>query len=149
MTIKIFEGHRLFRGLGQDFLQQLEEISVQESRGKGEMIVNDGDPADNFYILEEGRICIRSERNRANLSFLHTPGDFFGWSCLLDRQAFCASAESVVPSKIIRIEKKKLDALLKKDSLNGLTFIKNFADIIGGRFLETKSAADWFPSVET
>ena len=149
MSIKAFKGQRLFKGLSRDFLAQLDAIAVQESIEKGAIFIKNGDPAKNFYLLEEGRICIRSERKKHSVSFIHTPGDFFGWSCLLDRPAYSASAECVIPSRVVRIEKKKLDALFKKDCLNGLTFIKNFADIIGGRFLDTHSTHDWFPAIET
>ena len=149
MSVKFFKGQRLFKRLSKDFVAQLDAIAVQESHEKGTILVRDGDPAKNFYLLVEGRICIHSVQKPHSVSFLHTPGDFFGWSCLLDRPAFSASAECVIPSRVVRIEKKKLDALLKKDCLNGLTFIKNFADIIGGRFLNTHSAHDWFPPVET
>lgn len=149
MSIKSFKGQRLYKGLSEDFLARLDAIAVQESHEKGAVLIKNGEPAQNFYILEEGRICIRAERKENSVSFLHTPGDFFGWSCLLDRPAYSASAECVLPSSVVRIEKKKLDALLKNDCLNGLTFIKNFADIIGGRFLDTHSAHDWFPAIET
>jgi CRP/FNR family cyclic AMP-dependent transcriptional regulator len=149
MSIKAFKGQRLFKGLSKDFLDQLDAIAVQESIEKGAILIKNGDPAKYFYLLEEGRICIRAERKKHSVSFLHTPGDFFGWSCLLDRPAYSASAECVIPSRVVRIEKKKLDALFKKNCLDGLTFIKNFADIIGGRFLDTHSAHDWFPAIET
>jgi CRP/FNR family transcriptional regulator, cyclic AMP receptor protein len=149
MSIKTFKGQSLFKGLSKDFLAQLDAIAVQESIEKRTILINNGDPAKYFYLLEEGRICIRDERKKHSVSFLHTPGDFFGWSCLLDRPTYSASAECVIPSKIVRIEKKKLDALFKKDCLNGLIFIKNFADIVGGRFLDTHSTHDWFPAIET
>ena len=149
MKIELFQGHKLFIGLGDDFLAGLDAIADKESEDKGTILFRTGDPAKNFYILEEGRICIRAEKADHSVSFLHTAGDFFGWSCLLDRPFYSASAECVIPSRLVRIEKDKLDALLKKDCLNGLQFIKNFADIIGGRFLDTHSTQDWFPSVET
>ena len=84
MSIKSFKGQRLFKGLSKDFLAQLEAIAVLESKEKGAILIRTVDPAKNFYLLEEGRICIRAERNKNSVSFLHTPGDFFGWSCLLD-----------------------------------------------------------------
>jgi CRP-like cAMP-binding protein len=149
MSIKAFKGQKLFKKLGKEFLAQLDAIAVEETHEKGAMLIRTGDPAKNFYFLKEGRICIRAEHKHHSVSFLHTPGDFFGWSCLLDRPTFSASAECVIPSTVVRIEKKKLDALLKKDCLNGLIFIRNFADIVGGRFLDTQSAHAWFPTVET
>jgi CRP-like cAMP-binding protein len=149
MKIELFQGHKLFIGVGDDFLAGLAAIADKESEDKGTILFRTGDPAKNFYILEEGRICICAEKADHSVSFLHTTGDFFGWSCLLDRPFYSASAECVIPSRLVRIDKDKLDALLKKDSLNGLQFIKNFADIIGGRFLDTHSTQDWFPSIET
>jgi len=149
MMTELFKGHRLFIGLGEDFLAGLAAIADKESEDKGTILFRTGDPAKNFYILEEGRICIRAEKFDHSVSFLHTAGDFFGWSFLLDRPVYSASAECVIPSRLLRIEKNKLDVLLKKDSMNGLQFIKNFADIIGGRFLDTHSTQDWFPAIET
>lgn len=149
MSIKAFKGQALFKKLSRDFLAQLDAIAVQEHKAKGDILFKTGDPAKNFYLLEEGRICIRAEKKHHSVSLLHTPGDFFGWSCLLDRPTYSASAECVVTSRVVRIEKKKLDALLKKDCLEGLIFIKNFADIVGGRFLDTHSAQAWFPTIET
>ena len=149
MKMELFRGHSLFVGLGEGFLAGLDAIVVKETEDKGTILFRTGDPAKNFYILEEGRICIRAEKSNHSVSFLHTAGDFFGWSCLLDRPVYSASAECIIPSRLIRIEKNKLDALLTKDSLNGLQFIKNFADIIGGRFLDTHSTQDWFPAIET
>jgi CRP-like cAMP-binding protein len=149
MSIKSLKNQKLFRGLSKDFLAELDALAVIEVKERHAMLFKTGDPAKNFYFLEEGRVCIRAERRNHGVSFVATPGEFFGWSCLLDRPLYAASAECVIPTRLIRIEKKKLDALFKKDCANGLTFIKNFADIIGGRFLDTHSAYDWFPAVET
>ena len=141
--------NRLFKGLGQDFIDTINAIAVRESHGKGVFLFKTGDPADHFYILEEGRICICADQKGHEVSFIYTPGDFFAWSTLLDRPAYSASAECVVPSKVIKIEKKKLNEVLKKDCLNGLIFYRNFAEIIGGRFLDSYKVRDWFPVAET
>lgn len=141
--------NKLFKEVGQDFMDQINTIALKESPEKGVVLFRTGEPANNFYILQEGRICVCAEDQGYEVSFVHVPGDFFGWSTLLDRPSYSASAECVIPSKIIRIEKKKLDAVLKGDPSSGLIFYKNFAGIIGGRFIESYHVKDWFPSIET
>jgi CRP-like cAMP-binding protein len=141
--------NRLFKGVGKDFVDQINAIAVRESHAQGAYLFRTGDAADHFYMLEEGRICICADTRGHEVSFVRTPGDFFAWSTLLDRPSYSASAECVIPSRIIKIEKKKLTALLKKDPANGLVFYKNFAEIIGGRFLDSYKVRDWFPAAET
>jgi len=141
--------NRLFKSVGKDFIDQIEAIAVRESHGKGVFLFKTGDPANRFFILEEGRICIRADRKGHEVSFIHTPGEFFAWSTLLDRPAYSASAECVIPSRVIKIDKKQLYEVLKKDPANGLIFYRNFAEIIGGRFLDSYKVKDWFPGAET
>jgi CRP-like cAMP-binding protein len=141
--------NRLFKGVEKGFIEQIESIGVRESHGKGVFLFKTGDPANHFYILEEGRISICADTRGHEVSFVHTPGEFFAWSTLLDRPSYSASAECVVPSKIIKIEKKLLNEVLKKDCLNGLIFYRNFAEIIGGRFLDSYKVKNWFPGAET
>jgi len=139
----------LFKGVGQDFMEQIDKIVVKESHDKGIFLFRTGDPANNFYILQEGRICICAEDKGYDVSFVYVPGDFFGWSSLLDRPSYSASAECVVPSVVHKLEKEKLNTIFQKDPANGLILYKNFAGIIGGRFIDSYSVKDWFPSVET
>jgi CRP/FNR family cyclic AMP-dependent transcriptional regulator len=141
--------NRLFKGVGKGFIDQIESIAVRESHGKGVFLFKTGDPANHFYILEEGRICVCADTKGHEVSFIYTPGEFFAWSSLLDRTSYSASAECVIPSRVIKIEKKKLNEVLKKDCLNGLIFYRNFAEIIGGRFLDSYKVKDWFPGAET
>ena len=141
--------NKLFKGVSQDFMDQINTIAVKESHEQGVSLFRTGDPPHNFYILHEGRICICAEDKGYEVSFVHIPGDFFGWSSLLDRTSYSASAECVIPSTVVKIEKKQLNAVLKKDPANGLVFYKNFAEVIGGRFVDSNHVKDWFPSIET
>ncbi len=141
--------NRLFKGVGKNFIEHIEAIAVRESHGKGVFLFKTGDPANHFYILEEGRICICADKKGHEVSFIYTPGEFFAWSTLLDRPSYSASAECVVPSRVLKIAKKQLNEVLQNDCLNGLIFYRNFAEIIGGRFLDSYKVKDWFPGAET
>lgn len=141
--------NRLFNGVSSDFIRRMEEIIEKEDHGKGEILFKTGDPAENFYILEEGRICICAEKEDHSVSFIHTPGAFFGWSSLLNRLSYSASAEATIPTRVLRINRAKLEELFKNDPENALVFFRNFTDVVGGRFIDGSTAKDWFPSVST
>ena len=138
----------LFKGVSKKFMGEVKKIMKKETCEKGAVLFKTGDPAKNFFILQEGRISICAEDRGHAVSFIRTPGEFFGWSCLLDRTCYSASAESVVQSTVLKIAKDKLCTIMQKDPANGLIFYKNFAVIIGGRFIESQQVKDWFPSVE-
>jgi CRP-like cAMP-binding protein len=140
---------RLFKGLHSDFTARIDKILVREKHAKGAVLFKTGDPADSLYILEEGRISVCADQKDHSVSFVHTPGDFFGWSSLLERPAYSASAEAVVQSAVMRINKADLEKIFTEDPANAFQFMRNFAGIVGSRFIERATAKDWFPSVST
>jgi CRP/FNR family transcriptional regulator, cyclic AMP receptor protein len=139
----------LFKGMKDDFITAAEKTLMREKHAKGDLLFKTGDPADSLYILEDGRISICADQNDHSVSFIHAPGDFFGWSSLLNRPAYSASAEAVLPTTVLRIKKDTLETIFKQDPAGGFLFIRNFANIVGGRFIDRSSAKDWFPSVST
>ncbi len=139
----------LFKGVSSNFINEIEKIMVREEHNKGDTLFKTGDPAESFYILEDGRICICADQKDHSVSFIHSPGAFFGWSSLLNRYTYSASAEATIQTRVIRIGRTKLNEIFNKDPANGLIFFRNFADIVGGRFIDVSTAKDWFPSVST
>lgn len=137
----------LFCGISPAVMDMISQIMIKETGEKGIFLFHTGDPAKYFYILQDGRISICADKKDHAVSFVHIPGELFGWSCLVDRNAYSASAEYVVHSTVLKIEKEKLVSLLQKNPADGCVFYKNFATIIGRRFLDTCNVKDWFPSI--
>jgi len=139
----------LFNGVSASLKDAIAKITVKESCGKGTMLFKTGDPAKHFYVLQEGRISVCADQKNHEVSFIHRPGESFGWSSLVGRNSYSASAECIVPTTVSKIEKDALIGLLNKDPASGIVFYRNFATIVGRRFIETSSAQDWFPTVES
>ena len=59
------------------------------------------------------------------------PGDIIGWSSLVENDTYTASAECLVPVKVLRIEKQRLDEILREDPASGMIFFKNLAALDG------------------
>jgi CRP-like cAMP-binding protein len=125
----------LFDGLSQGCLNGLGKIMQEQNYSKGEYIFKEGDPADIFYVLEEGAIRL-SIGDRGHIVYiLDEPGNAFGWSSLVARDCYTASAECVTDCSVIKIDKEKLESLLAAYLPDGVFFYKRLADNIGERLL--------------
>jgi CRP/FNR family cyclic AMP-dependent transcriptional regulator len=64
-------------------------------------------------------------------------GEAFGWSSLIGRATYSASAECVEQTKLLVTDCKKLGKVLEDDPANGIIFFKHLAATLGNRLLET------------
>lgn len=124
----------LFKGMGVEVIDEIFQISVVESYSAGDILFKQGDPAHNFYLLEEGEIRLTTGEE-GRISFTMSPGDAFGWSSLADRDVYTATAECKLPSKVIKIETDKLDKIFEKYPAIGLIFFKRLSGVIGERLI--------------
>jgi len=77
----------LFAGLPQEILARLEQLAVRQEYKSGQDLYRVGDPAENFYVLESGRVEFligRDERTSA-AGFILKKGELFGWAALIDQ----------------------------------------------------------------
>ena len=125
-----------FKGMGVEIIDEIFKISVVESCSDGDILFKQGDPANNFYLLEQGEIRL-SIGEEGHINFTMSPGDAFGWSSLVDREAYTATAECKLPSKVIKIETDKLAKIFEKYPTTGLIFFKRLAGVIGERLIRT------------
>ena len=51
----------LFKGMSKEIINEIAEIMVEESYGEGDFLFQEGDPANYFYILEEGSVRLSFE----------------------------------------------------------------------------------------
>jgi len=125
-----------FKGMGVEIIDEIFKISVVESCSDGDILFKQGDPANNFYLLEEGEIRL-TIGEEGHIGFTVSAGDAFGWSSLVDREAYTATAECKLPSKVIKIETDKLAKIFEKYPTTGLIFFKRLAGVIGERLIRT------------
>jgi len=125
----------LFKKMSQDFMNELTKIIVEESYENGASLFKEGDPATTFYVLEDGQVKL-SIGERGHIDYiLSDPGDALGWSSLVERDTYTASAECLAQSKLIKIEREKLNKILEKHLADGMLFFKCLAGVIGQRLI--------------
>ena len=74
-------------------MNELADIMVEESYGKDTILFKEGDPANFFYVLEEGRVRLSIGEGGHIVYIISDPGGAFGWSSLVERYTYTASAE--------------------------------------------------------
>ncbi len=127
----------LFKGMSQEFMNELAKIMVEESYEKGTFLFKESDSANFFYVLEEGRVRLSVGTQGHIVYSLTDPGDALGWSSLVGRDTYTASAECLAQSKLIKIEREKLNKIFEKHLADGALFFKHLAGLIGQRLINS------------
>ncbi|MBW2055959.1 MAG: cyclic nucleotide-binding domain-containing protein [Deltaproteobacteria bacterium] len=136
----IIQESELFRDLGPEVINEIAESMVEEFYGKGSFIFKETYLAEHFYILEEGKIRLSVGEKGRITHLISNPGETLGWSSLVGRNTYTASAECLAPSKVIKIEKEMLNRVFERNPASGMVFFKRLAGIIGERLTHSYSA---------
>ena len=126
-----------FWGTSQIFVNEVMKISKKESWEKGYFLFHEGNPANRFYILLKGRVRLSIGKVGQVVYIVSRTGESFGWSSLIGRNPYSASAECREPVELITFDSEKFQMILKKDPANGLLFFQGLASTIGNRLLQT------------
>lgn len=103
-----------------------------------EMVFQWGDPGDSAYVIEEGCVEVLSGSGvqQRRIAIL-TQGAMFGEVALLDRQPRTAAVRTLVPTRLIRIDRSHVEELLlRSDSV-----IQYLMHLLLARFRSTHDAA--------
>jgi CRP/FNR family transcriptional regulator, cyclic AMP receptor protein len=133
---KIDQGD-LILGLPHLFVKKFMDITVKKSYETGQSVFLEGDNASYFYTLIQGSVKLSIGETGEEVYIVEQAGEVFGWSSLMDRSHYSASAECVEPTNLLLVEKEKLERLLNNDPVNGLIFYKNLSQTLGNRLLKS------------
>ncbi|MBI3393487.1 MAG: Crp/Fnr family transcriptional regulator [Nitrospirae bacterium] len=117
----------LFAGVSDSALADLAGQFVEDKIPKGAYVFLQGDPPDWFYLLAAGeiRIVSHSQSGKDLILEIVPPGEAFGAVAVLNKFAYPASAQAVLPSTIIKLPGKSLFAFIEKHpevAMNAVTF---------------------------
>lgn len=126
----------LLLGTSMDFVKKIMEISHMTSHEKGDVLFRENDPARFFYILLNGRVRLSIGEESRIVYDIGKNGEAFGWSSLIGRDKYSASAECVEQTKLLVTDCNKLGRVLEEDPANGVIFFKQLAATLGSRLLE-------------
>ena len=125
----------LARGMSWEFTNEVYDITTTESFAEGDFLFREGDHAEYFYVLLEGRVRLSMGETRKVVYIVDRPGETFGWSSLVGRDVYSATAECVLASKSFRIDKEEFKKILERKPADGMTFFRRLAGILGERLI--------------
>ena len=127
----------LLLGTSMDFVKKFMDICHMVSHEKGDILFHENDEARHFYILLNGRVKLSVGGGSQVVYDVGQNGEAFGWSSLIGRDVYSASAECLEPTKLLVADRDKLNKILNEDPANGMIFMKHLAATLGNRLMES------------
>ena len=132
-----FKQGDIFWGMNKEFVGEIMKIAETDSYDKGDLLFRVGDPADHFYILKKGQVNLSIGDAGHVVYIVSKAGEAFGWSSLIGREEYSATAECLSSTNLLKLNGEKLQKILENDSDNGMIFFKRLSRVLGNRLLQS------------
>jgi len=135
----------LLADLTDQILEEMSSMTELRQFKEREVIYEEGDSAENFYMLKRGKILLEVEVSKQIIISLGSikSGYSFGWSALIPGSKHTSYAVCTEPCEVLITPGKKFLDLLNKDHAMGFKFmdgvmkiLKNRLDRRTGQFLK-------------
>lgn len=123
----------LFKGVSEATLSRLDALARREEHDSLDTLYGVGDPADDVYILESGRVEFiigRGDRT-SPAGFMLRKGEVFGWAALLeDHPRRIAKASCVEKSTVLRLDGQEVLKVLADEPASGFLVMRQLSTLI-------------------
>ena len=123
-------------GMGKAFATEAMDISEKLSLDEGRSIFNTGDAADHLYVLLKGQVQLSLGDSGPVVYHVRHPGEIIGWSCLVGRETYSASAVCLESTELLRFDRKSFLKILTRNPASEALLFKRLAKMLGNRLLE-------------
>ncbi len=137
---KQIASHPLMRGIKPEHLKVLAACAMPAQFKEGELIFREGDPANRFYLLEEGKVSLESPaKAEASITIQAIGvGDVLGWSWLFPPYYWHFDARALEPVKAIFFYGTWLREYCDQDHDLGYELMKRMAEVVLRRLQATR-----------
>jgi CRP-like cAMP-binding protein len=117
--IKILAACELFKTLPAEALEMLAARCEAGEAGAGDAVIVEGKPADNLYVIVEGRVDYikRVNEKRGLVLFRWRGGDVLGLNSVMDGKEHYVSAVAAEPVRFLRVLAGDLWSMAAADPL--------------------------------
>jgi CRP-like cAMP-binding protein len=126
----------LFRDIPNEVVEELITVMEDASYNSGEVVFSEGDLANNLYVLQSGALNLFMAGTRQTTCVAIKAGEAVGWSSLVGRKTYSATVKCAETSRLYKINKDKLDRILRQHPGTGLRFYKKLAGLVGERVIK-------------
>jgi len=125
----------LFWGMDKDFVKEAMDITTKENLEEGQVVFEEGDPAESFYILVKGRIKLTLGEKSREVYVAYHPGEIIGWSSLTGRDTLSAKAQCLEPTILSKVDRQRFLDILKRYPAEGAALFQRVASMLGNRLV--------------
>ncbi|MCB0213164.1 MAG: cyclic nucleotide-binding domain-containing protein [Anaerolineae bacterium] len=128
-------------GCNSDYLALLAKNANKVDFASGSYLLREGDPADQFYIILQGRIALGTFISGRGFTTIQTIGDreIVGWSWLIPPHQWRFSALVILPTQVVQFDGQKLREACEADPSFGYFMFQKIAQVLGQRLEETRN----------
>ena len=132
--------HPFLRGLKPEHLRLLTQNAMRMHYKAGELIFREGDPANRFYLIEEGDVSLESSRRDESGVLIESigAGDVLGWSWLFPPYYWHLDARATEPTTAIFFYGTHLREACEQDHDLGYELMKRMAQVVIRRLQATR-----------
>lgn len=125
----------IFHNMSDKQKKAVLDLGVKETIPSDTKIFSEGDEAAALYIVERGRVAIKAALQGGKWAPVCavSPGEVFGWSCLVPPYRFTASATSLEETVVTSVDATKLRDLFTREPGIGYYMMQNVAELITSR----------------
>jgi CRP/FNR family transcriptional regulator len=119
----------LCSGLSEEELKDIDRITHFRNYKKNELIFHEGQKAECFYLLCQGRVKVYklSMDGKEQVLYIVHPGETFGEATIFERDTHPVDAQAMDDSKILIIDRKGFISLTRRNPELGLRMIGNLS----------------------
>lgn len=136
----IIRGHVFFKDLKEEYLVLIVGCAKNVIFKEGEIILEEGKPADYFYIIRSGLVAIEIQLGTHNPITIQTisEGDILGWSWLIPPHNNRFNCRAVKPTRTIAFDGKCLRGKCEENHDLGYDLLKRLARVFAQRLEATR-----------
>ncbi len=132
--------HPFVWGMDPEFVARLSSIAFERSFESGALLVREGDPAEEFWLLFSGKVAMEivlPGRPRTTIQTLGS-GDIVGWSWLIEPFVSRFDARAVKPTRALGLRASRLRSLMDADPARGYHLLRRLLPVIAERLENTQ-----------
>ncbi|HEV2375313.1 MAG TPA: cyclic nucleotide-binding domain-containing protein [Streptosporangiaceae bacterium] len=132
--------HEFFQGLADSDVALLAGCAVNVRFGPGEFLAHEGDPADRFFLLRDGKVALEiSAPGRGHVTVQTVgQGDIVGFSWLVAPHLWQFDARALEAVRAIALDGVCLRGKCEQDPRLGFDLMQRFARIAVARLQATR-----------
>lgn len=141
MSRELITQVQIFKDLSPAYDDLLAQLFLPHEAEAGDVLFEQGDPSDNFYVLVSGEVAIRykPEDGPAITITRVRPQGVIGWSAILGSPHYTSSAACSTSCRMLRVRSSDLRALCAANPSVGVLLLDRLAGLIAQRLHQTRT----------